>query len=102
MSGKSGRGQGKHSSRSKRKKSRQEFSATAASQQVAAPSYQRDVLQKVPSAATSEPASIASTATPKPKPTTARYPFIAAELKRIGILAGAMVAILVILAVVLP
>jgi len=102
MPGKSGRGQGKQLSRSKRKKGRQGFATTPAPPQVVAPSYKPDAFQKVPSPAVSEPAPAVSATVPKASPTLVRYPLITAELKRIGILAVIMVVILVILAVALP
>jgi len=43
----------------------------------------------------------ASAPTPMPVLTTVRYPYILTELRRIGILAGMMLAILVVLALVL-
>jgi hypothetical protein len=43
----------------------------------------------------------ASSAVTKPKTSAVKYPYVMAELRRIGILAGAIVAILVVLALVL-
>jgi hypothetical protein len=42
-----------------------------------------------------------SVPTPAPTPIVARYPYIGGELRRIGILAGIMIAVLVILSLVL-
>lgn len=42
-----------------------------------------------------------SAPTPKAAPTTAQYQYITAELRRIGILAGIVLAILIVLALVL-
>jgi hypothetical protein len=43
-----------------------------------------------------------STPAPKAKTSSVRYPYVVAELKRIGILAGIMLVILIVLALVLP
>jgi hypothetical protein len=87
MPGKSRRGRGKHSARSKK---RQGASTIAAQQRVAA--------DKPPAPAVPTP----SKPTPITAPTGARYPYVVAELRRIGILAGIMLVILVVLALVLP
>ena len=92
MSGKSRHGKGKHG---KRKKSRQHFSAVSARQTPVAQTNEPIVVAK-PSAL---PASVL---TPIKTQTATRYPYITAELRRIGILAGIMLAILVVLALVLP
>ena len=82
MSGKSRHGKGKHSARSKRKKGTQHFSTVTETQKLgAAPS--------------------ASVPTQTPAPTIAKSPYILTELRRIGILAGIMLAILIVLALVL-
>ena len=88
MPGKSRRGRGKHSARSKKKRG---ALAGVAQQRVATETYK-------PAA----PAVPASSPTPIVIPTGARYPYIVTELRRIGILAGIMLAILVVLALVLP
>ncbi len=44
----------------------------------------------------------ASTPVPKKTLKTARYPYVTAELRRIGILAGIMLVILIVLALALP
>jgi hypothetical protein len=43
----------------------------------------------------------ASSAVTKPKTSAVKYPYVTAELRRIGILAGAIVVILVVLALIL-
>ena len=55
-----------------------------------------------PAAAREVPSPPASPMAPKASVATAHYPYIIAELKRIGILAGAMLVILIILVLVLP
>ena len=94
MPGKPGRGQGKRSVRSKKRKGRREFPAVVAQQQVASPADQPAIAPRVYSPASSMP----STAV---RPKFARSPHVAAELRRIGILAGIMVVILIVLALVL-
>ena len=91
MPGKSRRGRGKHSARSKK---RQGTLARVVQQRVASETYEP--------AAPVVPASSPSVPTPITTPTGARYPYIITELRRIGILAGIMLAILVVLALVLP
>jgi len=75
----------KHSLQSKRRKGRGIAVATVAPQQVVAPTYQP-----------------AAPVVKEPAPTATRYPHIGAELRRIGMLGGIMLAILVVLALVLP
>ncbi len=79
-------------SRSKRRKGWQGFSATQ--QQAVAQTREAVVPPGV-----SVP--VASVPTPMATQTPAHYPYIVAELRRIGILAGIMVAIIVVLALVL-
>ena len=86
MPGKSRRGRGKHSARSKKRRG---AITRVAQQQVAAETYKPAV-------------PLAPSPTPLVTPTGIRYPYINTELRRIGILAGIMLAILVILALVLP
>ena len=88
MPGKSRYSKGKRLSRSKKEKRRQRFSATVARQQVAAQ------VQKPAAPSVKEP-------TPIPTLTAARYPYVVTELRTIGILAGIMLATLVVLALVL-
>ena len=86
MPGKSRRSQGKHSARSKR----QQGTVTRVAQQRVATE-------------TNMPATPApGRPLPVAKPTGARYPYIARELRTIGILAGIMLVVLVVLALVLP
>lgn len=94
MSGKSQRDKGKHLFQSKRKKGKRHFSAIAAQQQVAAQTSKVVTPPKLSTPSVSAP-------TPKTTLATARYPYIIAELRRIGILAGIMLTILVVLALVL-
>ena len=92
MPGKSRHGRGKHLSRSKKGKIRRGPPAMAAQRQVGTQTY-KPVAQP--------DASAPSAGVPTPALTTARYPYIITELRRIGILAGIMLAILVGLALVL-
>jgi len=94
MSDKSRHGKGKRSFHSKGKKSRQHFSATAAQQRVVAQTNKPVVSPKLSAPSVSAP-------TPTTL-TTARYPYVVAELRRFGILAGIMLVILIVLALVLP
>ena len=93
MSGKSRGGRGRHVPRSKRKKGGKGFSAPLEQPSAVAqrhePVPRPDML--VPSA---------KAPTPRAKVTVAQHPNIAAELRRIGILAGIMLVILVVLALV--
>jgi len=92
MSGKSRR-RGRHLSRSKRRKGGKVFSAPAA----LAPA----VAQK-PELSPRADTPVPSAKAPIPKPIVAQHPNIAAELRRIGILAGILLIILVVLFFVLP
>ena len=97
MTGKSRRSKGKHHARSKKSKAKQRYTAVASQQQVAAP-----VASSVETAAPAQvPVPSARVRTAPSKPGKVRYPYITAELKRIGILAGIMLAILIVLALVL-
>jgi len=89
MAGKSRR-KGKHSLQSKKKKRKQSSTLIATQQQAVAQTYK-------PTA----PSKVAAPLAKEPTPTVARFPYIATELRRIGILAGIMLAILVVLARVL-
>ena len=96
MPGKSKHGKKKYSFQSKKKKRKQHFPVTAAAQQqVAAQALKPDTLPKA-----SVP--LASVPAPKIVPAAVKYPFIATELRRIGILGGIIFVILIILALVLP
>jgi hypothetical protein len=92
MSGKSRR-RGRHLPRSKRKKVRKGFSAPAASAPAEA--------QK-PEPAPQPDTAIPSPRAPTPKAAVAQATNVAAELRRIGILAGIILVILVVLFFVLP
>ena len=97
-----------HLARSKRKKSKSGSLATAAQQQpvTQAPgsttAAHRQPLAQAP--AVSHPgASTSSVREPAPGATSAvaQHPYISAEMRRIGILAGIIISVLVVLAVVL-
>ena len=92
MPGKSRRGRGKRLS--KKKKGRLASPTVAAQQPAATQTYEPVVPSKVAAPAASVPTS-------RPTPAAVRYPFIATELRRIGILAGIMLVVLVVLALVL-
>jgi len=90
MSGKAHR---KHQSRSKKKKTRQGFSL-AGTQQQDTVQHQAPVSQVLaPSAKVGPPRSTVS---------PVRYPYVTTELRRIAVLAGAMLVILVVLYFVIP
>ena len=94
MPGKSRRRQGKYSVQSKKKKGRSSRPHTLVQQPASA---QTD--GPVPSPRV--PVSSASVPTPVAKLEVIRHPYIAAELRNIGILAAMMVVVLVVLAMVL-
>ena len=94
MSGKSRHRKGKYSFQGKKKKSGQRFSGAVAQEQVAAQVPGAGVPARVAVPAASAP-------TPVAKSAVALYPYITAELKRIGILAGIILVILIVLALVL-
>ena len=101
MSGKSRHIKGKHLSRSKRRKGTQRVDleeqrtlAVAAKGQPVAQTYK-------PAPHPSVAAPSAGVSTPIAKPSAVWHPYVAVELRRIGILAGIMLAILVVLALVL-
>ena len=93
MPGKSRHRKGKHSPQSKKRESRRRFLATVAQQQAVAQTYE-------PVSRPSVPAPSASVPTPMVKLAAVRYPHIATELRTIGILAGIMLIILAVLALV--
>jgi len=93
MPGKSRHGRKKHFPQGKKKKGRQSSPGVVAPQQA-------EVQVDKPAAPAQVAASSAST--PVPAPTAVPYPYVLAELRRIGILAGILLAILVVLALVLP
>jgi len=88
MPGKSRRSPGKQSFRSKKRKRRPSHPIIATQQQAVAQTSESVSSSEVPRK--SVPAKI----------TTVQYPYILVELRRIGILAGIIVAILIILALV--
>ena len=92
MPGKSRRGRGKRLS--KKKKGRLASATMAAQRPAATQTYE-------PVAPSKGAAPAASVPTSRPTPAVVRYPFIATELRRIGILAGIMLIILVVLVLVL-
>ena len=93
MPGKSQHSKGKHPSRRKKGKGRPGL-AIAAQQPAVAQTYKPVPQPKAPPPSVSAPA-------PRAAPTAARHPYIISELRRIGILAGIMLAILVVLVLVL-
>ena len=95
MPGKSQRSRKKHSFQVKKKKGRRNPPGVVAQQPVAIQSDKSVALPRVVAPVAGAPA-------PPPLPTPLRYPYILAELRRTGILAGIMLAILVVLALALP
>jgi len=83
----------KHPSRSKKRKMRQGFPVTGAQQQATAQNH-KPVSQA--------PSPSAKVLTPRFTLPSVRYPYITTELRRIAILAGIMLAILVVLSLVIP
>ena len=94
MPGKSRHRKGRHLPQSKKRKSRQRFPAAVAQQQAVA-----QTREPVSPPVVSAPS--ASVPTPMAKLAAVRYPHVAIELRTIGILAGIMLIILIILALVL-
>ena len=94
MPSKSRHGKGKHLSRSKKGKGKQRFSATVTQQQPVTKTPKPVAPPKVVTPSASAP-------TPTSVLTPVRHPYILTELRRIGILAGVMLAILVVLVLVL-
>ncbi len=94
MPSKSQHGRRKRSFRGKKKKDRRSPPGIVAQRQAATQTYKPVVPPRVA-------APSASTPTPMPALTTVRYPYILTELRRIDILAGIMLVILVVLALVL-
>ena len=86
---------GKHHPQSKKGRAMQRSTAMAPQQQIVAQTQK----QVVPA---SMPTPSASVRTTSATPGAARYPYITTELRRIGILAGIMLAILIVLALILP
>ena len=94
MPGKSRHGKRKHSFQGKKKKGRRGPPGIVAQQQAAIQIDKPVAPPKVAAPSTSAP-------TPMPVLAAVRYPYILTELRRIGILAGIMLVILVVLALVL-
>jgi len=90
MPGKSRHGRGKHPVRGKRRRSGRSSLAVAPQQPPPSQTY--------PTVPQPEVADVLTSVAPV---TTARYPYIVTELRRIGILAGIILVILVVLALVL-
>lgn len=93
MPGKSRHRRDKHSAQHKRKKSRQDFSVSGAQRPATAQNYEP---------VSPAPAPAAKVLTPRPALPPVRYPYIATELRRIAIVAGIMLAVLVVLSLVIP
>ena len=98
MLGKSRHGKRKHSFRDKTKKSRPYGSVATSQQPVAAQAVEPAAAPKPSAPPVSMPTPTAKT---KTKTITARYPYIIAELRRFGILAGIMLVVLIVLALVI-
>ena len=94
MSGKSQRSRRKHSFQGKKKKGRRSPPGVVAQRQAGIQIDKPVTPPKVVAPSVSAP-------TPMPVLTPVRYPYILTELRRTGILAGIMLAILVVLALVL-
>ncbi len=94
MPSKSQRSRRKRSSKGKKKKSRRSPPVIVSQQQAATQTYEPVAPPKVAAPSASAP-------TPMPVLTAVRHPYILTELRRIGILAGVMLAILVVLVLVL-
>ena len=84
----------KHSFQSKKKKGRLSHLATVAQQPAVAQTHE-------PVSHPNASAPSASVPTPMAKPAAIQYPYVAAELRTISVLAGIMLIILVVLALVL-
>ena len=94
MPNKSRRSRGKYSAQVKKKKGRPSRPTMLAQQPATAQTHESVSSPKVPVAPVSVP-------TPMVKPAAISYPYVAAELRTIGILAGIMLIVLVVLALVL-
>lgn len=93
MPGRSRHGKGKHPHHSKKSKAKQRYGAMALQQPTVADTPQ-------PAATIITPPSLKTPTSPA-KSRIARYPYIATELRSIGILAGIILVILIVLALVL-
>ena len=94
MPGKSRRRKGKHLPQVKKRKSGRRFLATVVQQPAVAPTGEPVSRPEASVPLVSEPTPIAKLA-------AVQYPYVATELRMIGILAGIMLVILVVLALVL-
>ena len=94
MTGKSRRGRGKYSAQSKKRKGRPARSAVPARPPAVPQAGESVASPGVPVPSPSAPTPIAKLA-------TVRHPYIATELRTIGILGGIMLVVLVVLAFVL-
>ena len=94
MPGKSRHDRRKHSFQGKKKKGRRSPAGVVAQQQAVTETHKPVVHPRVAAPSASAP-------TPMPGLTAVRHPYILTELRRIGILAGVMLAILVVLVLVL-
>jgi hypothetical protein len=95
MPSKSRRKRGKHSFQGKKRKGKLTPAAIATGSLVASEIHAPD---------TPPPASVPQVSAPAPKtaPATSAYPYVTSELKRIGIIAAIMLAVLITLSQVLP
>jgi hypothetical protein len=95
MPSKSRRKRGKHSFQDKKRKGKLTPAPIATGAPVASETHAPDA---------PPPASVPQVSAPAPKtaPATSGYPYVASELKRIGIIAAIMLAVLVTLSQVLP
>ena len=94
MTAKSRHGRGKHSSQGKGRKSSRRSSTTVAQQPAMAQTHE-------PVSRSTTLAPSVNMPTPMAKSAAVQYPYIATELRFIGVLAGIMLIILVVLALVL-
>jgi len=94
MPGKSRQGRRKQTARSKKRKGRRSPSSAVAQQQAVASTHEAAVRPEVSTLSASVPTSRATL-------TTVQHPHIVSELRRIGILAGVILVILVVIARVL-
>ncbi len=95
MPGSSRRSRGKYSVQSKKRKGRPKHPTIVAQQAAVAQTHEPVSSPDVPAPSASAPAPVAKVA-------AARYPYIATELRTIGILAGILLIVLIVLALVLP
>ena len=101
MPGKSGHAKGKHLSRSKRRKGSQKLRLEKQYSPAITTQQQTITQADEPAPAPTAPAPSASISTPVTKLPAVQYSYIGIELKRISILAGIMLVILIVLALVL-